>query len=862
MWSLALSTLRFRRSAFLAGFVAVLLGAAIITACGALMETGIRLDVPPKRLAAATVVVGGDQVYTLPKADPADEEEDLQWGTLPERVRLDAGLAGTVAKVPGVAAAIPDLSFPALLVGYAGPVSGHPWASAELAPYGLREGAAPAAEGDVVLDAETARRSGKKTGDQIEITVRGVIGTYRVTGIATAPAAGDGSAAGPEPAVFFGAADAERLSGLAGKADAIGVIAAPGVGAEELRARIDAALRGKNTVTLIGDDRGLAEFPAALTSSENLIVLAAVFGAMGIMVAMFVVASTLGLSVQQRQREMALLRAIGTTPGQVRRMVIGEAMAVSTLATLAGIVPGFLLGGWLFDRLVAAGVVPEVVVFRQGLLPVLVGAGVSLLTAFTAALVTARRAAATKPTEALAESALQPYRRPGPGRWIPAVICFVGGLSLAGVTVFIMSGPLTSSTAGPAVLVWALGLALLAPALTKALTELLGRPLLSLSGTPGYLALLNARARTTRMSAAVLPVMLATGMATANLYMQTTQVSATERAYTESLRADAVVTSATGGLAPGLLAKVRELPEVGQGGATELVTSTGYVEKPHDGWQREEGWPIQGVTAEGVARTIALTPSEGSFGDLRGKTVALEADHARAIGGGVGIGDTVTVRLGDRSAVDLKVVALFETRTGSEKFLVPADLLAPHTTAGLAPQILVRAADGVGADALMAALGRLAEGQEGVVVADRDALTATHAEQQRTQAWVNYLLVGMVLAYTAISMVNTQVMATARRRREFGLQRLTGSTRAQVMRMMALEAGLVAGIGILLGTVASLISLVPFSIAVDDTPFPSGPVWIYLAVVAFATLLTVAATLAPTWLATRSRPAEAAAAAE
>jgi putative ABC transport system permease protein len=79
-------------------------------------------------------------------------------------------------------------------------------------------------------------------------------------------------------------------------------------------------------------------------------------------------------------------------------------------------------------------------------------------------------------------------------------------------------------------------------------------------------------------------------------------------------------------------------------------------------------------------------------------------------------------------------------------------------------------------------------------------LSIATRQDTRTQEWINYLLVGMIVAFTAISVVNTLAMATASRRREFGLQRLTGATREQVLRMMAVEGALVAAIGILLGT--------------------------------------------------------------
>jgi putative ABC transport system permease protein len=123
-------------------------------------------------------------------------------------------------------------------------------------------------------------------------------------------------------------------------------------------------------------------------------------------------------------------------------------------------------------------------------------------------------------------------------------------------------------------------------------------------------------------------------------------------------------------------------------------------------------------------------------------------------------------------------------------------------------------------------------------------------------------MVAMIILYTVIAVVNTQVMGTARRRREFGLQRLTGLQRGQVLRMMAVEAGLVALVGLVLGTLVSMTTLVPFSLLVNDSPVPSGPLGIYLGVVGAAVVLVYVGTLLPAWLTTRGRPAEAVAADE
>ncbi|MEU7002265.1 FtsX-like permease family protein [Nonomuraea sp. NPDC046570] len=724
-----MSTLRLRLTAFTAAFLAMLVGTSIVAACGGLMETGIRLAVPPQRLAAAPILVTGDQIYELPKANPADDEEDTESAVLPELVRLGTDTLPQVTAIPGVRQATTDRRSGAIMV--------HP---------------------DPDTDITTLA-------DLIENTVPG-------------------------------------------------------------------------TVTLTGDERGLAEHPQARSGRENLIVIAAVFGGTAVMVAMFVVATTLGLSVQQRHREMALLRAIGATAGQIRRMVLGETLAVSALATLLGCLFAPLLGHRLYGRLADGGVIPPVVEFHQGWIPALAAVAVSALTALIAVLTAVRGTTLARPTEALAGAAAPGRPTGGPLRRTLAIICFAAGCVLGLVSVLFMPATLVSSTAGPAVLVWAIGLALIGPTLTKTITKALPWPF---PGLAGYPAIVNARARTAQMAAAITPIMLATGMATANLYMQTTQVDAATAAYTAGLRADTVLSPVT----PGLLERVRAVP--GVSAASEHVTSTGFVERPHDNWQREDGWPLHGVTAEGVEQTMTLKVTAGSLTDLRGDTVALAAEHARNIGDGVGVGDTITLRLGDRAAVDLRIVALLAVETGSEQFILPADLLAPHTTAGVPDQILVRAAPGTD----LSTLGANAQ--------DRTALSAVYGAQQQTQAWVNYLLIAMIIAYTMISLVNTQVMTTAQRRREFALQRLTGFTRAQIMRMTGLESLLVTAIGVLLGTVASMISLIPFSIAVAGSPLPSGPVWIYLTTIAAAVALVLAATWAPAWTVMRTRPAEVAA---
>src|SRR5262249_32820428 len=123
--------------------------------------------------------------------------------------------------------------------------------------------------------------------------------------------------------------------------------------------------------------------------------------------AVFVVASTLGLSLQLRRRELALLRAIGTTPRQLRRMVRSQAILIALPATALAHLPSARLGHWLPARFAESGVVSPALRYEQGWMPTVSGAVIGVITAVGAALIAARGATRVRPVEALAEASLE-----------------------------------------------------------------------------------------------------------------------------------------------------------------------------------------------------------------------------------------------------------------------------------------------------------------------------------------------------------------------------------------------------------------------------------------------------------------------
>ena len=851
MFRIAIKTLRRRKGGFLATLLALFVGAVIVQGCGALLETGIVADVAPQRLAAAPVVVTGNQNYP---GSPVGDDTDA----MTERVLLNQNLVAAVAKIPGVTSAVPDVSVPITSANgqdLAG--SGLAWSTAPLSPYQLTSGAAPASSGDVVVDSGTASKLGLHPGSALALGVRGNPENFQVSGIVQ-------SANASNPALFFTDSEATALFDRPGKIDDIAVLAAPGTDASALADKVQAVVGSLGAQALYGDQRGRAEFPDSIAGSQNLIPLSAAFGGLATMVAIFVVGSIVGLLMQQRRREMALMRTVGLTPGQLRRMVMVETAVIAVLAAALSIYPGVAFGRIMYSFLVNQGLIPGVMVYTENFIPKLVGFGVTLVASLAAAFISSRRVSKVRPTEALAEATLQ-TRWVSPIRIILAVLFLGGAFALAIVTATVMTGPVAASTSTPAAMLWAVGVALVAPGLCRWIAALLNWPIRSFTGLSGRLAMLNARVRKVRLAAAVTPIMLVTGLATALIYLQTSQDAAANQMFVNSLKADAVVSSTTSALPPSLVDQLANLPQVS--GVSASASSEGHIETQLGPGEDEDGNQVQsrvepttialqGVTGSGAPQVLNDKLVQGDYANLTGNSIVLPTDMLSSTVKGVG--STVTLRWGDGEASTMTVVGTFTPPRGFDTALVPVTALLAHTTTGELPQILVKGKAGVSSADLTAALHTATAGLSGAVVADRATATAQYAQSDSTNRVASYLLAAVVVGYAVIALINSLIVATVERRREFALQRLIGSTRGQVMRMMSVEALITALVGIVLGIVVAAGSLVPFGIALDGQVLPSGPGWIFAVILIAAVGLTFLTILFPTSVALRTAPVEAA----
>ncbi|MBB5787944.1 putative ABC transport system permease protein [Jiangella mangrovi] len=841
MRDIARKTIKGRKAGFVGAFLAVLLASTLVTALGVLVESGVRGGLPPQRYAGADVVVGGVQAL------PVVEDTDLP---LSERVRLPADAVDAVAAVPGVAEAAGDVSAPVSVVTDGAvaelprPVTGHGWSAAALTPFTVADGgSAPERDDEVALEDDLASTLGSGIGDRVELAVGGVASSYTVTAVVTRPAGADAR----ESAVFLTDERAGDLAGADGRWDAVGVVAADGVAADDLAARIADAVPGVRTHT--GDARGHVEFFDIGRARSELTFLALSLAGTTVLIAMFVVASTLALSIQQRRREFALLRAVGAKRGQVRRLVGAEVMLLASTAAVLGAVPGYLVAVLLVRGFAGSGLLPADFRLAMSPVPGLAAVVLCLVTARLAGWVAARRPARLNPVEALGESAVEQPRL-GTGRVVAGVVLILLGLAASGIPMLVPGTVAVAGAAGGALLL-SIGVALLGPRVLGAAAGLLAAPVRRLSPVHGYLATANMRANSRRLAAAVTPIVLAVAVVSVQLFSQSTLAAAAGRQTVDGVVADHVVTGSDGGVGAAVTDELRrELG--GDVTVTPVVHSQVVVRYTELGDPAQETFAAQGLDAAGLDRTLDLEVRDGDLGDLRDGTVALSRNASATFGASVG--ETVEIVLGDGTTIEPAVVAVYGRGLGFGDLTLPHDQLAAHTTTGQDSWVLIGGGD---TDAVGDAVARVAAEHPGLVAGTGAGLSAAGSAERSAESSTSLVAILALLAYLAVSVVNTLVMATSERTREFALLRLAGAGRRHVLAMMRVEAAVIVAVSVVVGLLVALPPLVGISVGLTESFLPSISPAGFLGIVLATASLGFLAVGVPARAALRLRPVDA-----
>ncbi|MFF5565237.1 ABC transporter permease [Streptomyces sp. NPDC012623] len=737
---LVFANVRERWAGFLAAFVAVLVGVALIT------TTLIIYDASrPKvqsRLSAATALAIPDQAVDQHRA-LADR---APWSRDEARPLIDK-----LSAVPGVASVVVDRSFYAQAFLDGEPVedegalvAGHGWSSARLAPYELVTGRAPAADGEVVVD----RALGVAEGTKLTVNITEGRTEFRVVGTVDGP--------GCYFTDDFAARQAPGVGAIALLADEDASVAALTAGAERVV--------GDRGVIVSGEDRSALQ-PEHVEHKRFLgTQLVGAMATLGLFTTAFVVASMLVLATGLRRREIGLLRMIGASPRQVRRMILGEAGVVGLLGSSAGCLVGIAAAPLLRDILRGLDVTPPEFTVRVTVWPLLtaatIGVGVSVLGAWSAG----RTAARVAPIEAFLDSGTN-SRTMGRARWI-------GGLTVLGLGVLLA---IVTATVGAdtritmailATMVLIVAAALLAPVFVGPVGRALTSPFERLGSAGPLLVRAELRANSRRAASLAAPVIAAVGFAVLLSGMVETMRVAYPAGDTLKLAGQVIVT-----------------PDRTPGNTDEVVAANpvGKAALPTRAFVRDQ---------DGTLTVIDALGSRDARWNKQGQVVLGErmADLL-----GVKAGAEHAVRFADGATVRLRVAQVLPDDPARGDFVMSRQLVRAHDPAALTDDIFVP---------LQAKPASVVPGTA-VHDAVRYALDDYATDAKLTDSLAVMLIV-IAVGYSGIAIANSMAMTAHGRRRDFAVMKSAGGTVRQLLLFSVAETTLVVAVGAALGVLVTL----------------------------------------------------------
>jgi len=617
-----------------------------------------------------------------------------------------------------------------------------------------------------------------------------------------------------------------------GTADLIAITAGQGVSPVTLEQRVRNALHGGAGYTITsGAARGdlvNLELPVERADGRQLGFTLIPFI---VLTALFALGATTALAVSLRGRRYALLRAVGATRGQVRRAVLAEQALLAVAGGLLAYLPGTFLGRAGVSALASHGILPPGSADSASPWLLLAGCAAGLPVCVLAGLAAAHRAARTSPAQAMRES------RAG-RRKLPLIRTALGLPAGAALVALIAAAGHASNPAAqeqllaPLLLVGLVAIALLGPALVAAVAAA-ARPLRA-TGPAARLALAGISAQPRRAASAVIPVALAVGLTGALVFVNTSIAHAATAQSDAAVRAGTVLqaSGAPGGVVPsGLLADAQALP--GGRGAAGISAVSLAVEDP--ALEYISGAAIAGTNPTQVLDMDVVT---GQLTTLRPGQVAVSALEASAGTLGVRLGSPLTVYLPDGTPYLATVSAIYARGLALGSLLIPASVAAGHT--GSPPgysQVLVPAASSWALAALTAA-------HPGVTAASRQAYDAQVQSGNAQNSFDNRLVLGVIAALAAITLINTLAIATFERRRSVRLLARTGATAQQVAGMFGWHSLFVTVTGIGAGALVAAGPLIAISKAEAGTSVPYIPPAGAVAVIGSVAVLAAATIMA------------------
>lgn len=745
---------------------------------------------------------------------------------------VPADTVAKVAAVPGVRKAAGARTGSSMIVGADGetiggggpPQFGEQWiADEDLSPFRITDGRAPETVDEVAIDRASARQGELEVGDTTTVLVPERV-EVTIVGLASY---GSADSAGPVTTTLFSEAGAAKHLGKPGEVTSVAVAAEPGISQATLVDRIEKAvpdtLEVKTGAEVIEETQ---ELSAMFASIFRTILLT--FALIALVVAAFSIHNTFAIVVAQRTRDAALLRAIGSSRGQVIRATLGEALAVGTVGVILGLIGGLGVAtglGALMDALGFA--LPSAGLLIQPgalILAVLVGLGITLL----AALMPAWKGSRVAPVAALRDAAVDGGEA-GRGRMVLGMVLVAAGL-VTTIQAALAPGADTGTRSAIGAALTLLAVVVIGPVVAAPIATAIGAPISRFRGVTGMMARRNAVRNPRRTASTATALVIGVAVVTLFTVVAASFDASITKTVEGQVAGDVLVQPSSfsgGGMDPALVTRIGELPEVG-----DAVVLSG-APMTIDGEQT-----LVSVTDVGsVERVLDLDVASGSTAAIGGAGIAVSTGYADDHG--LRLGDKVPVTHLDGAKANLEVGALYRNTALADSLIVDREAVVAHVPELPAQITLVTAADGVSAEELDQAVGRAAKAWPGIQVLDRGEFAETVRRQIDQMLALVYMLLALSIGIALMGIANTVALSTLERLREIGLLRAVGQTRRQVRRMVRLEAVIVAAFGTFVGLAVGMFAAWGVikganSAGLESVAFPGGRLAIVVVVGAAA----------------------------
>ncbi len=751
----------------------------------------------------------------------------------------------TIFGVEGVSAAVGDMQSYARVINKDGkplgedqgpPTFGGIASESSAGLWSVEDGRLPVGPEEMMLDRETAEKGKFEIGDSVRVNALSGTREFTLVGIANY---GDVSSPGGATFALFDQPTASEFLLKPGFVDAFLIKGDGTLSDEELAEAIDAALPADAKLeTLTG-----AEITEETTSQIKIVLgfftaFLTAFSFIALGIGCFVIYNVFSITAAQRQRESALLRAIGASRRQVTVSLLVEALIVGLIGSVIGFITGIGLSQALSALLNAIGLEIPTKGLTINTDAIVQTVSIGTLITILSAILPALRSGRVPPLAAFQDAALDTVQKLTRRVAIGLVLIIAGAVALIasinGASVTIL---------GLGVLGVFAGVLVLGPALSKPIAMLLGKPVAMLRGVTGAMSQQNAARNPKRTARTAAPVLIGVALVTAFTALAASVKNEIRETIGSSFRGDyalSVNSRGFGGIPVSVTDQIDQLNEVDQATGVGFIAAKVGDESPF----------VLVFNPKTSKDLYDLEMLSGKQSDLKKTEILVEADKADEKN--LKVGSSLQVTLVDGRSILMTVAGTFKDAYGNYAF--SRELFEDSTSPLFDSFVYIKVAEGVNDESARTAISAISSDLGIGTLESRDEYIDTQAAQVDQFLALIYGLLFLSVIIAIVGIIITLLLSVFERKREIGLLRAVGMTRSQVRTMVRWESVITSLFGAVTGVVLGILTGIVIVVSLNESGFSAFtlPIVNTLYILLGAFVIGVIAAVFPAWRATRT----------